>query len=371
MGTIFWLIVVVGILALVQVKYYNKIGLKKLSYTREFDKEAVFEGEKVNLVETISNRKLTPLPWLRVESKISPWLKFKTQENLDILSERFHRSVFFLFGYSRITRKHEISCIKRGYYDLSLANISVGDLFGMNTTSREYIGNVKLFVYPRILKESDLSDEALKWQGDITVKRWILPDPILVNGIREYRPGDSQKDIHWKASARTGTLQVKTRDYTVSPRVLIVFNTEPEEAFWGIMSDDEAESMEIGLRHVSTFANWAVQKGIDVGLYCNGTTTVDKGNPISIAPACSTAHLELILQTLAATIIKQQEAIHLTLERLIGDNIGNLDILVLSTYWGEAMQKRADKLRSLGNSVTYVPLRREVINFAAETEDDI
>ena len=91
-----WLIVIVGILAIAQSKFYGKVAFRHLHYERKLTKHAVFEGESLELQEVIANRKLTPLPWLRVESKLSPWLRFRSQENLEIMDDRFHRSVFYL-----------------------------------------------------------------------------------------------------------------------------------------------------------------------------------------------------------------------------------------------------------------------------------
>ena len=87
-----WLIIIVGAFAILQSRYYAKVSFKKLRYERTISKSAVFEGENLDLVEVIANNKLTPLPWLRVESKLSPWLRFRSQENLEILDDRFHRS---------------------------------------------------------------------------------------------------------------------------------------------------------------------------------------------------------------------------------------------------------------------------------------
>ena len=46
-----WIMVVVAILAVLQTIYYNRFGLRKVSYTRRFSRERVFEGEQVELVE--------------------------------------------------------------------------------------------------------------------------------------------------------------------------------------------------------------------------------------------------------------------------------------------------------------------------------
>lgn len=121
-----WLIVIVGILAILQSKFFSKVAFRHLHYERKLTKHAVFEGESLELQEVIANRKLTPLPWLRVESKLSPWLRFRSQENLEIMDDRFHRSVFYLRPYSRITRRYNVKCIRRGYYDLSITTLTAG-----------------------------------------------------------------------------------------------------------------------------------------------------------------------------------------------------------------------------------------------------
>jgi len=90
--TAFWIILLVGVFALLQVAYYNKNALKKVHYERHFSEKRVFAGDKVNLVEVLGNNKLIPVPWVRVESRIPSELKFKAQENLEIAMELFTRA---------------------------------------------------------------------------------------------------------------------------------------------------------------------------------------------------------------------------------------------------------------------------------------
>lgn len=366
MLTVFWLIVVIGALGILQGRFFSWVAFRKLSYRRSISRHSVREGEKIELVEELVNNKLTPLPWLRVESKLSPWLRFKSQENLEILDDRYHKSVFFLRSYQKITRRYEISCIHRGYYDLSVTSLTAGDLLGMATAYKEIRSDAKLFVYPKLLGEADLPEDALQWQGDISVKRWIFPDPILINGIREYRSGDSRKDIHWKASARTGTLQVKTHDYTVCPRVLLVMNIDPEDQFWGLLSDSQQMSMEYGVRSVATLASWAIENGMDAGFYSNAKMLHLPNTEIGILPARSDTQLELIMTTLAGLQFQQQESIYRTLERIVEDQICDADILVFSCFWNAALERRADAIRALGNTVAQVEMRKETINFEAD-----
>lgn len=366
MIAVFWLIVIVGLLALLQGRFFSSMAFKKFSYRRTISRHSVREGEHIELVEELTNNKLTPLPWLRVESKLSPWLRFKSQADLEILDDRYHKSVFFLRSYQKITRRYEVACIHRGYYDLSVTSLTAGDLLGAATVSREVRGDAKLFVYPALLSEAELPDEALQWQGDVSVKRWIFPDPILINGIREYRSGDSRKDIHWKASARSGTLQVKTHDYTVCPRVLLVLNIDPQDQFWGLLSERQQELMEYGIRSAATLLSWAIENGMDAGFYANARLYHLPNEEIAIRPGRSDSQLELLMTTLAGLQLQQQESIYRTLERIVEDQICDADVLVFSAFWNEALERRADAIRALGNTVAQVVLRKEAVNFEAD-----
>ncbi len=366
-----WLIIIVGAFAILQSRYYAKVSFKKLRYERTISKSAVFEGENIDLVEVIANNKLTPLPWLRVESKLSPWLRFRSQENLEILDDRFHRSVFYLRPYSRITRRYNVHCIRRGYYDLSITTLTAGDLFGLSSTSQEiHSDRARLFVYPTILGQDELPEDALRWQGDVSVHRWIFPDPILINGIRGYQRGDSRKDIHWKASARSGSLQVKTHDYTVFPRLLLVFNIEPEDNFWGMLSAQQMDEMEYGVRVIASLSNWAIENNMEVGVFSNATVSYAPEMLIGIEPVCNASQMGHILETLAGLEFKEKESIYRTMERLLESDTSEADILVLSTFWNESLESRADELRRKGNSVTHITLRNEAVNFEAVTAAD-
>ncbi len=367
--SIIWFSIVVGILVLIQAQLFHFLGLKKVVYQRFFNRHSVFEGEKAEMIETLENKKLIPIPWLRVESRISPYLRFKKKsgEELDIMHEQFHRSSFFLRGYRRLTRRHEITCSHRGYFRLDTAFLTTGDLFGIYTSSQEFHGDSELYVYPRIPNSDELSQISLKWQGDVTMKRWIMPDPILVNGIREYRSGDPQKDIHWGATARTGQLQVKVHDYTVSPRIMLILNVQSSENLWGIMSEDEKEFIEEGIRYAAYLSDWGITNGLEVGFICNGSLD-DTHETVHIAPACSPAHLEALMQSLAKLRIICERNLHVLLDDLYESGTTGLDIAVISAYWNDVFENRANMLRSLGNSVTFIPIRETASAYRKEVE---
>ena len=125
---LFWLLIVLLALGGAQSFVFSRFNFKSLKYTRTFSKRSVYEGETVEMVEQIVNRKLLPVPWLRVESRISPDLRFQTaQEEREISEdEQYHKSVFYLGPYSRVTRRHTIKCLHRGDYQLKTVEADRG-----------------------------------------------------------------------------------------------------------------------------------------------------------------------------------------------------------------------------------------------------
>lgn len=353
--SVIWFTLVIGALALIQMQFFYFWGLRNIFYRRYFDRSAVFEGEKAEMIEILENRKIIAIPWLRVESRISPYLRFKKMEDVDIRYDQFHKSLFFLRGFKRIRRRHEFTCTHRGFFELRTSSITTGDLFGLFNRFKEVVSDAQLYVYPKPLSENEISPASLKWQGDVVMKRWIMPDPILVNGIREYRPGDSQKDIHWGATARTGQLQVKVRDYTVSPRLLLLVNTQISERLWSSMETDEKEVIEVGIRYAAHLAAWAISNGLEVGFGSNGRL-IGEDDVVRIPSVSSQAHLELLLQTMAKLEIVRERNFHTLLDYLYDEAMSGMDIAIISAYWSETLENRANKLRSLGNSVTFIPI---------------
>jgi len=167
---IFAAIVILFIESVAVMKY----GLSKVSIERKFDTLHANFGQNVHLIETISNGKLLPVPWLKVESRIDSGLKFGLQEDLNILQDEFHISVFSLLPYTRIIRTHTVKCTKRGYYHLKSAALTARSITGNVSAMKDETTDAKLYVFPRTLTLSEMNLPSHSWQGDRVVRRWIL-----------------------------------------------------------------------------------------------------------------------------------------------------------------------------------------------------
>lgn len=358
---IVWFVAVAAVLAFMQALLFSIFNLKKLTYKRYFSRKSVFEGEKLEMVEVIRNVKLLPVPWLRAESRISPNLKFGSgaiSEEREISANRYHRSVFFMGPFSQITRRHTVTCLGRGHYEAGSVALTAGDLFGLALKEKQLQTDCSLDVYPRLLSEDELDTPSTRWQGELTVKRWIMPDPFLTSGVRDYRAGDPQRDIHWRATARTGQLQVKVRDYTADPRMLVVLNVQTSEEQWGDLMDYEQESIEQGIRIAATLCMRALNAGVEAGFACNGCLCGERGSgkTVFVPARSSSSQADVLLATMARLEI-HREMTFVTFLEAIGDSV-NTDILILSTYDSEAIRYQINQLRRMGNSVTFMQLER-------------
>ena len=107
--SVLWLVALTIIFAVLQAAVFSHFNFKKLTYTRAFDKAIAFEGDKAELLESIENKKMLPVPWLRAESRIPKQLHFE-KEQLDaheVSGGLYHKGIFYLSPMLKITRHHE------------------------------------------------------------------------------------------------------------------------------------------------------------------------------------------------------------------------------------------------------------------------
>ncbi len=355
-----WTLFVLGLLAVGQAFLFVRFGLRRIDYSRQLSRSSVFEGERVELVEVLQNRKILPVPRLRAESRMSPYLQFASsglsENDRTVNNDQYHKSIFFLPPYNQVTRRYPVTCVKRGYYKLDSVSLTAGDLLGFGSKSRTQEINCTLSVYPRILSREELI-HSRHWQGDISVRRWIAPDPFLVSGIRSYQQGDALRDVHWPATARTGALQVKARDYTANPKLLVLLNVQIREDQWGNLMKSEQEIVEHGLRLAATLCTQALRNGIEAGFGSNSSLSKED-DPLLILPQSGSNQRHTLLEAMARFSMHRNLSFNTYLDRL--QQIRDTDVLILSAYDAEALRRHMHELEKRGNSVSLVRLHEEV-----------
>lgn len=328
-----------------------KRGSKKLTCHRSFSCITAFEGEKGELIEVVRNDSPYIIPWLRVESYISPNLQLDEQKNMYVGGETFYRSCFTLMPYQQIRRRHRLTFARRGVYDLGNASLSCGVLLGIQRYWNEQSLSTSVVVYPRILENEELPYPLSQMMGQIITRNKLLTDPFLVRGIRPYQPGDLIRDIHWAATARTEELQVRVHDSTACSQLLVVLNAQRFDKQWdNYIKDEDVEDAEAEIRLAASVCFHGLQAGLSVGFATN-MPQKPKGESTVIAPAMGTNWQETILEGIARLQLHCSERFLPLLDSL--EHYTGTDILILSPYDSDSIQESIQKLRAKGNQVTF------------------
>lgn len=276
-----------------QDRLYCRFWDKNLSVSLEFSRKAAVEGEECELCERVENRKLLPLPALKVKFQVSRELQFEDEEGVSSVTDQYYRNdVLSVRPFMRHVRRLRFRCKKRGYYWINGLDVVAGTLFLSGELPRSLESETRLYVYPRLWCSPEFSRLLQRLNGEILSRRHMLEDPFEFRGIREYSPWDTMRDINWKATARTGDLKVNMKNYTAQKAVRIFVNLEDG----AVMRHEEL--LEASIRMAAGAAANFLAQGIRTSVYTNGPDIVT-GELVGMEAASASWHMETINRGLA------------------------------------------------------------------------
>lgn len=123
--------------------------------------------------------------------------------------------------YATHTQLHE-----RGLFPLGPTKITSGDPFGLFTNSKLIPAIDNLVVLPYLARIQVLPSPAGFLAGGRVTGRKSLETTPQAMGVRDYQPGDSLNQIHWRTTARKGQLMVKEFDQDPRADVWIFLDAE-------------------------------------------------------------------------------------------------------------------------------------------------
>lgn len=277
---------------------WQKYALDNVIYKRRFHFTRSYPGEEVPLRIEVENRKLLPLSWLRV---LDPWPRAIGPDDEEVLAPHhlpdkgFLTHVFSLRWFERVRRSYTLIFRKRGVYAVGPARLESGDLFGIYTNEKEAVPAETITVFPSLLPLPALQLEAEDPFGDRTSRKRLFEDPNRPMGVREYRPEDGFRRVHWPATARTGELQVKVFQPTSAHVLVLCLNVSTFARYWEGINPALLEHL---VSVAATLINQAVEEGYQVGLVSNGSLA-NSDQPFRIPPGRSPQQLARLLGALA------------------------------------------------------------------------
>ncbi|MFN8524866.1 MAG: DUF58 domain-containing protein [Chloroflexota bacterium] len=271
---------------------WSRLALAAVRIKVEFRDDRAFPGDVVNLVMTVENAWPIPLGWLEGEILIPPRLhpvEAITRRALET-DHRVIAVLTSLLPFQAASWTWQLRCRYRGRYDVPLIWLTVADPLRLFPRRRSIPLQCALLVYPEIVPLETLGLRSRLPGGDLLMPTVRVDDPIRTIGVRDYRPGDPQRRIHWKASARRPTLQVKVMERTAQLQLALYLGVDDFDHSWVIYRDALFERV---VSAVASLANAAVERGGRVSLGISGE------EPTYLPSGGGTDHLRDILELLA------------------------------------------------------------------------
>src|SRR5690606_14163960 len=114
-------------------------------------------------------------------------------------------------------------------------------------------------------------------QSDRVVNRWIIDDPFLVAGVRDYAAGDPFNRIHWPATAKSGSLMVRKNEFTSQQNLTVILNMQSN--YYELFDTINKPMAELGIKVAATLFDRALREGTPVRFMTNGCVEPDAKQP--------------------------------------------------------------------------------------------
>lgn len=278
----------VGLSAAGLALIWSRFCLAAVTCERRLSGRRLFPGEVLEVVLRVENRKPLPLPWLEVADEVPAG--FQQQGGPSPAGGEVGEVVrsAAVSWYSAVTWHYRLHARQRGYYPLKPVRLSSGDIFGLYRRAGEGAGEQEIIVYPRLLEPRQVMLPSLNPVGDSVSANRVFEDPSRTVGIRDYSPGDSLRRIHWKATARRASLQVRIFEPTTTLKPVLFLAVD----------SFSADTFEFAISATATLARNVIEQNGQVGLWVN-SRLADGAQAAVIPPGGGLGQLTAILEALA------------------------------------------------------------------------
>ncbi|MCL2188975.1 MAG: DUF58 domain-containing protein [Defluviitaleaceae bacterium] len=224
------LIIVAGILFIAQRGYRRHI-LRRVSYAFSTGRVLFAQEEPFQLITTLANPTRLFIPYIHTREPLPEGVKLLGDYRLGSAeygteARLIHKA--YLLPRSAVTCRVSACVEKRGQYIFSHAWLHGGDFLGLSEGMEKAPRNTEIVVYPNPADNANIKPSLDNFLGDISVRRFILHDPMLTTSYREYTGREPLKSISWLHTARLHKPMVKVFDYTAEISVSILVNIDAE-----------------------------------------------------------------------------------------------------------------------------------------------
>ena len=261
----------------------------RIANRRSLEPQQVSAGQSVTVHLTITNRSVLPTGALMLEDQLPEHLPGRARFVLDSLS-----------GHESRTVSYRLPALGRGQYRAGPLRVRLTDPFRMIDLNRSFTATNDFVVTPVIDElppiDPPRSDELGNGSGSHSIGSHGADDA----STREYRIGDDLRKIHWRSSARTGSLMVRQEERPWRTQSTILLDLRAHAHVSDPLETDPvgqteprlASSLEWAVSAAASIATTAIRSGREVGVItdvASGEHAVRLGEATALA-----RHLALV-----------------------------------------------------------------------------
>jgi hypothetical protein len=160
-------------------------------------------------------------------------------------------------GHS-ITEALEIPPLPRGVVTVGPVTTVRSDPVGLLRREHAFEDEHELFVHPPTVALPSTSAGLVRDLEGNASRRLVDAD-MSFHAIREYAPGDSQRQVHWKSTAKTGRLMVRQYEESLRSRMAVVLGAASQEYL-------DADEYELAVSAAASLGLRAVRDARDIDI---------------------------------------------------------------------------------------------------------
>lgn len=152
----------------------------------------------------------------------------------------------------------DIPNLRRGIITVGPATTVRSDPIGMLRREHDFDDTHELYVHPRTVTLPSTSAGLIRDLEGAPTRRLVDAD-MSFHAIREYVPGDSRRQVHWKSTAKTGRLMVRQYEESRRSRMAVILASALDEYA-------DAEEFELAVSCAASLGMRAVRDARDLDI---------------------------------------------------------------------------------------------------------
>lgn len=241
-------------------------------------------GSSIPLSVTFSNRSFVPVARLEVSffiSDLTGGYDATTRTSM-ALAPREELELIFKARFAHL-----------GSYQVGVDHIIIHDMLGMFSKRIDYAYHEPIDVRPRLFDVGDPDLTHVAKNESRNFFRPIVSDDMDYSGVREYRPGDPLKTVHWNLTARDEGGRMYTRLFEVFAEPGLAVIVDPYTPDYGV--EDLMGAFDALVESAASISRAAREMGVDAEIRYLG----NDGSP-SATHLGSAADADALVHTMLA-----------------------------------------------------------------------